>query len=43
METYSPKRAIIACNEREKRVHKKIEILPWKIFLQELWEGEVLR
>ena len=42
IETYTPKRSIVVCNEKEKRVHDKIMILPWEIFLQELWEGKVL-
>jgi len=39
---YSPKRSIIICNEREKRLHGKIEIFPWEIFLQQLWAGKIL-
>jgi predicted AAA+ superfamily ATPase len=42
IETYTPKRSIVVCNEKEKRVHDKIMILPWEIFLQELWEGKIL-
>ncbi|MDP3042473.1 MAG: AAA family ATPase [Candidatus Omnitrophota bacterium] len=38
----SPKRSIIVCNEKEKRLHGKIEILPWEIFLQQLWPGKIL-
>ena len=38
----SPKRSVIVCNEKEKRLHGKIEILPWEIFLQQLWAGKVL-
>lgn len=41
-EEYSSKRNIVVCNEREKRLHHKIEILPYKIFLEELWRGEIL-
>lgn len=40
--TYSPKRSIIVCNERERRLHGKIEILPWEIFLDELWSGKII-
>jgi len=42
MESHSPKRSIIVCNEREKRLHSKIEIIPWNNFLSELWEGNIL-
>ncbi len=38
----SPKRSVIVCNEKEKRRHGKIEILPWEIFLQQLWAGKIL-
>jgi predicted AAA+ superfamily ATPase len=38
----SPKRSIIVCNEKERRVYGKIEILPWEIFLHELWAGKIL-
>ena len=42
IEEYSPKKAIIICNEREKRISNKIEILPWKIFLSKLWQGNII-
>lgn len=41
-EEYSPKKAMVVCNEKEKRVHGGIEILPWKHFLNELWQGNIL-
>jgi len=41
-QTYSPKKSILVCNEKEKRLHGKIEILPWEIFLHELWAGKIL-
>ncbi|MDP8258674.1 MAG: AAA family ATPase, partial [Candidatus Aadella gelida] len=40
-EEYSPKKAIVVCNEKEKRVHGEIEIMPWKNFLNELWQGNI--
>ncbi|MFH1594131.1 MAG: AAA family ATPase [Candidatus Omnitrophota bacterium] len=42
MEGHSPKRSIMVCNENEKRIHDKIEILPWDYFLRELWAGKIL-
>jgi predicted AAA+ superfamily ATPase len=39
---YSSRRNIIVCNEKEKRLHGKIEIMPWKIFLEELWAAKLL-
>jgi predicted AAA+ superfamily ATPase len=41
-EEYSSKKNILVCNERQKRVHGKIDILPWKYFLSELWQGNIL-
>lgn len=42
IEEYSPKRAIVVCNEKEKRVSGKIEIMPWRDFLSEVWSGNIL-
>lgn len=42
IQAYSPKRSIIVCNEKERRIHGKIEILPWEIFFQQLWSGKIL-
>lgn len=39
---YFPKRSIMVCNEKDKRRYDKIDILPWEIFLQQLWEGKVI-
>jgi len=41
-EASSPKKSILVCNEKEKGLHGKIEIVPWKIFLHELWSGKIL-
>ncbi len=41
-EEYSPRRNLVVCNEKEKRLRGKIEILPWSNFLKELWAGNVL-
>jgi len=37
-----PKKSIVVCNEKEKRLRGKIEISPWEIFLQQLWAGKIL-
>ena len=39
---HSPKRSIVVCNEKERRVHGTVEIVPWDIFLQWLWDGKVV-
>jgi predicted AAA+ superfamily ATPase len=41
-EAFSPKKSILVCNEKEKRIHGKIAIIPWEVFLYELWSGKIL-
>ncbi len=41
-EAFSPKKSILVCNEREKRMYGKIAIIPWEVFLRELWAGKIL-
>lgn len=43
IEEYSPRKAIVVCNEREERLHEKIRITPWHKFLRELWAGKILK
>lgn len=43
VEEYAPKKAIVVCNEKTERVYKGIRIMPWKKFLQELWDGKVVK
>jgi len=43
MSDYKTKRSIIVANEPEPRMTEDhIEILPWQIFLKQLWEGEMI-
>jgi len=39
---YHPKKSIVVCIEKEMRIHDKIEILPYKIFLEQLWSHKIL-
>jgi predicted AAA+ superfamily ATPase len=39
---YRPAKAFIVCNERAARLHDDIHILPWRNFLEMLWNGEVI-
>jgi uncharacterized protein len=41
-EEHSPRKAIVVCNEKYKRVHNDITIFPWHEFLRELWEGKII-
>src|SRR4030065_1510473 len=43
IDTYSPKRTIVVCNEKERRIHGKIEIMPWREFLHELWDNKIVK
>jgi predicted AAA+ superfamily ATPase len=42
MEEYSPRKSMVVCNEREERVYKEIQIVPWRKFLYDLWEGKII-
>ncbi len=43
MDEYSPRLAIVVCNENAERIYEKIKIMPWRIFLRSLWEGKIIR
>lgn len=43
IEEYSPRKALVVCNEREERVHGGIRIMPYRKFLRDLWQGEIVR
>ena len=42
VEEYAPRKAFVVCNEPKARVVGPIRIVPWKVFLQSLWSGEVI-
>lgn len=42
IETYSPRGAYIVCNEKTRRVHNGIVVIPWREFLQDLWTGKIM-
>ncbi|MCO6496047.1 MAG: ATP-binding protein [Chitinophagaceae bacterium] len=42
MEEYKVKQAIVVCTEPLARLHNGINILPWQVFLQKLWAGELM-
>jgi predicted AAA+ superfamily ATPase len=41
-EEYAVKQLILVCNEPLPRISDDIRILPWKIFLEELWTGKIM-
>ena len=42
IDEYTPRKAIVVCNEPAERVVGAIRIMPWQAFLQSLWAGEVI-
>jgi predicted AAA+ superfamily ATPase len=42
VEDYSPRKALVVCNEREERLHEKLRIVPWRRFLRDLWDGRII-
>jgi len=41
-EEYTVKKSILICNDPYPRLVGNILILPWKIFLEQLWGGEII-
>jgi len=39
---YKPKRTLLVCNENTERVVGQIQIIPWRIFLDNLWAGKII-
>jgi predicted AAA+ superfamily ATPase len=42
IQEYRPARAFVVSNEKAARLHEGIRILPWRDFLNMLWNGEVI-
>jgi predicted AAA+ superfamily ATPase len=40
-EECKPRKSIVVCNEKEPRLCGDIRILPWRMFLEELWSGKI--
>jgi len=43
MEEHTPRHALVVSNEKRERIVEGIQILPWKIFLERLWQGEIIQ
>ena len=39
---YRPRQTLVLCNERVERIHDNIRIMPWRVFLRELWAGKII-
>ena len=42
-EEYKVKHALVICNEPRPRAIGNITVLPWKLFLERLWKGELIQ
>ncbi len=42
IEIYSPRKALVVCNEKEERVVGNVTIMPWRKFLHNLWQGKII-
>lgn len=42
MEEHHPAKAIVVCNEKKERLADNIHIIPWRRFLEALWEGKII-
>ena len=43
VEEYSPRKALVVCNIKEERVYGMIRIIPYRKFLNDLWEGKIIQ
>jgi predicted AAA+ superfamily ATPase len=39
---YPPRMALAVCNEKQERMQEGIRIMPWRRFLEDLWEGKII-
>jgi predicted AAA+ superfamily ATPase len=42
LQEYRPARTFVVCNEQRSRVHEGVHIIPWREFLEMLWNGAVI-
>jgi predicted AAA+ superfamily ATPase len=42
-EEFGVSSSIVVCNEKTARIHQNIRIVPYRQFLEELWEGKIIR
>lgn len=41
-EEMKPKKSLVVCNEAVPRKHGSLHVLPWKVFLEQLWDGHIM-
>jgi len=42
VEEYTPQKALVVCNEKQARIHDGIHIMPYRHFLESLWNGAII-
>ena len=42
IELCSPRKAIIVSNEKAERIVGNVSVMPWRIFLNDLWKGKII-
>ena len=42
IDEYKPQRAIVVCNEQSERIQGSIEIMPYWVFFEKLWAGDII-
>ena len=42
VEDHAPRQALLVCLEKKERIVDGIRILPWSLFLERLWAGEII-
>jgi len=42
LDEYQPEKAILITNESRRRKVGQIDVIPWRIFLEELWDGKII-
>ncbi len=42
VDEFSPRTAMVVCNEKAERVVGKLRVIPWRKFLSDLWQGKII-
>ena len=42
IDLYAPRKALVVCNEKEERVIGNVRIMPWRRFLNDLWNQKII-
>ena len=42
IDEYSPRQTYMVCNEKTRRIHNGVTVIPWREFLNDLWDGKII-